>query len=89
MNFFLSNLHAVPSFPLSSSLVGSGYWRVPFSSDEALQIAGLFHQDCRGYEAGRVQHFPDFKVESIFITVTKNIYIMQNPGKRCGSVPKH
>ena len=23
---------------------GSGYWPVPFSSDEALQIAGLFHQ---------------------------------------------
>ena len=54
---------------------GSGYWPVPFSSDEALQIAGLFHQGqfpyCSGYEARRVQHFPDFNLESIFIT--KNI----------------
>ena len=56
---------------------GSGYWPVPFSSDEALQIAGLFHQDCSGYEARRVQHFPDFNLESIFIT--KNIFIMKNP----------
>ena len=79
--FFKSNLHAVSSFPLSSSLVGSGYWPVPFSSDEALQIAGLFHQGqfpyCSGYEARRVQHFPDFNLESIFIT--KNIFIMKNP----------
>ena len=60
---------------------GSGYWPVPFSSDEALQIAGLFHQGqfpyCSGYEARRVQHFPDFNLESIFIT--KNIFIMKNP----------
>ena len=32
---------------------GYGYWPVPFSSDEALQIAGLFHQGqfryCSGY----------------------------------------
>ena len=77
VNFFKSNLRAVSSFPLFSSLVGSGYWPVPFSSDEALQIAGLLHQDCSGYEARRVQHFPDFNVESIF--VTKNIFIMKNP----------
>ena len=60
---------------------GSGYWPVPFSSDEALQIAGLFHQGqfpyCSGYEARRVQHFPDFNLESIFIT--NNIFIMKNP----------
>ena len=60
---------------------GSGYSRVPFSSDEALQIAGLFHQGqfpyCSGYEARRVQHFPDFNLESIFIT--KNIFILKNP----------
>ena len=59
---------------------GSGYWPVSFSSDEALQIAGLFHQGqfpyCSGYEARRVQHFPDFNLESIFIT--KNIFIMKN-----------
>ena len=60
---------------------GSGYWPVSFSSDEALQIAGLFHQGqfpyCSEYEARRAQHFPDFNLESIFIT--KNIYIMKNP----------
>ena len=60
---------------------GSGYWPVSFSSDEALQIAGLFHQGqfpyCSGYEARRAQHFPDFNLESIFIT--KNIFIMKNP----------
>ena len=60
---------------------GSGYWPVPFSSDEALQIAGLFHQGqfpfCSRYEARRVQHFPDFNLESIFIT--NNIFIMKNP----------
>ena len=60
---------------------GSGYWPVPFSSDEALQIAGLFHQGqfpyCSGYEARRVQHFPGCNFESIFIT--KNIFIMKNP----------
>ena len=60
---------------------GSGYWPVPFSSDEDLQIAGLFHQGqfpyCSGYDARRVQHFPDFNFESIFIT--KNIFIMKNP----------
>ena len=48
---------------------GSGHWPVPFSSDEALQIAGLFHQGqfpyCSGYETTRVQHFPDFNLESI------------------------
>ena len=58
----------------------SGYWPVP-SSDEALQITGLFNQGqfpcCSGYEARRVQHFPDFNLESIFIT--KNIFIMKNP----------
>ena len=70
----------------------SGFWPVPFSSDEALQIAGLFHQGqfpyCSGYEARRVQHFPDFNLESIFIT--KNISIMKIRTiwiKRCGSVP--
>ena len=64
-----------------------GYWPVPFSSDETLQIGGLFHQGqfpyCSGYEATRVQHFPDFNVQSIFIA--KNIFIMKNPtdfGKR-------
>ena len=60
---------------------GPEYWPVPFSSDEALQIAGLFHQGqfpyCSGYEARRVQHFPDFNFESIFIT--KNIFIMKSP----------
>ena len=60
---------------------GSGYWPVPFSSDEALQIAGLFHQGqfpfFSRYEARRVQHFPDFNLESIFIT--KNVFIMKNP----------
>ena len=60
---------------------GSGYWPVPFSSDEALQIAGLFHQGqfpySSGYEAGRVQHFPDFNSESSFIT--KNMFIMKDP----------
>ena len=48
--------------------------------DEPLQIAGLFHQGqflyCSGYEARRVQHFPDFNLESIFIT--KNIFT-KNP----------
>ena len=60
---------------------GSGYWPVPFSSDEALQIAGLFHQGrfpyYSGYEARRVQRFPDFNLKSIFIT--KNTFIMKNP----------
>ena len=72
---------------LKSPSWGSGYWPVPFSSDEALQIGGLFHQGqfpyCSGYEARRVQHFPDFNLERIFIT--KNIFIMKNPtdfGKR-------
>ena len=58
-----------------------------FSSDEALQIGGLFHEGqfpyCSGYEVRRVQHFPDFNLESIFIT--KNIFIMKNAndfGKR-------
>ena len=58
---------------------GSGYWPVPFSSDEALQIAGLFHQGqfpyCSGYEARRVQHFPDFNLESIFISKTRPISV--------------
>ena len=49
-------------------------------ADETLQIGGLFHQGqfpyCSGYEARRVQHFPDFNLESIF--VTKNIFIMKN-----------
>ena len=57
---------------------GSGYWPVPFSSDEALQIAGLFHQGqfpyCSGYEARRVQHFPDFNLESILFL--KKIYLL-------------
>ena len=72
---------------LKSPSWGSGYWPVPLSSDEALQIAGLFHQGqfpyCSGYEARRVQHFPDFNLESI--SITKNILIMKNPtdfGKR-------
>ena len=60
---------------------GSGYWPVQFSSDEALQIAGLFHQGqfpySSGYEAGRVQHFLDFNLESSFIT--KNMFIMKDP----------
>ena len=59
---------------------GSGYWPVSFSSDEALQIAGLFHQGqfpfCSRCEARRVQYFPDFNLERIFIT--KNIFIMKN-----------
>ena len=58
---------------------GCGYWPVPFSSDEALRIAGLFHQGqfpyCSGYEAKRIQHLPDFNVESIF---TINISLMKN-----------
>ena len=59
---------------------GSGYWPVPFSLDEALPIAGLLSGQfpfCSRYEARRVQHFPDFNLESIFIT--KNIFIMKNP----------
>ena len=61
---------------------GFGYWPGgPFSSDEALQIAVLFHEGqfpyYSGYEAKRVQYFPDFNLESIFIT--KNIFIMKNP----------
>ena len=67
---------------------GSGYWPVSFSSDEALQIAGLFHQGqfpyCSGYEARRAQHFPDFNLESIFIS--KNIFIMKNPTDFCKTV---
>ena len=59
----------------------SGYWPVPFSSDEVLQIAGLFHQGqfpyCSGYEVRRVQHLPDFNSEGNFMT--KNIFIMKNP----------
>ena len=59
---------------------GFGYWPVPFSSDEALQIAVLFHQGqfpyCSGYEARRVQYCPDFNLEGIFIT--NNIFIMKN-----------
>ena len=58
---------------------GSGYWPVPFSPDEALQIAGLFHQGqfpyCSGYEARRVQHFPDFNLESIFISKIRPISV--------------
>ena len=60
-----------------------GFWILASSipSDETLQIAGLFHQGqfpyCGGYEARRVQHFPDFNLESIFIT--KNVFIMKNP----------
>ena len=62
-----------------------GFWilasSILFSSDEALQIAGLFHQGqfpyCSGYEAGRVKHFPDFNSESIFIA--KNMFIMKDP----------
>ena len=83
-----------PKVPLPAW--GSGYWPVPFCSDEALQIAGLFHQGqfpfCSRYEARRVQHFPDFNLESIFIT--KLIYlwwkirpISVNSGNRCGSEP--
>ena len=71
---------------LKSPSWSSEYWTVPFS-DEALQIGGLFHQGhfpyCSGYEARRVQHFPDFNLEGIFIT--KNILTMKNPtdfGKR-------
>ena len=68
-----------PKVPLPAW--GSGYWPVPFCSDEALQIAGLFHQGqfpfCGRYEARRVQYFPDFNLERIFIT--KNIFIMKNP----------
>ena len=30
-----------------------------------------------GYEARRVQHFPDFNLESFFII--KNIFVMKNP----------
>ena len=33
--------------------------------------------NCSGYEATRVQHFPDFNLESIFIT--KYIFIIKNP----------
>ena len=62
---------------------GSGYWPVSFSSEEALQITGLFHQGqfpyCSGYEARRAQHFPDFNLESIFI-------IMKNPTDFCKTV---
>ena len=61
-------------------------------ADEALQIGGLFIKVSfhigSGYEAMRVQHFPDFNLESIF--VTKNIFIMKNRkkgGNRCRSVP--
>ena len=47
--------------------------------DEPLQIAGLFHQGqfpyCSGYEARRVQHFPDFNLESIFITKIRPISV--------------
>ena len=47
--------------------------------DEPLQIAGLFHQGqflyCSGYEARRVQHFPDFNLESIFISKTRPISV--------------
>ena len=61
------NSHKVP-FPW-----GSGYWPVPFSSDKALKIAGLFHQGqfpyCSRYEARRVQNFPEVNLESIFITI--------------------
>ena len=43
-------------------------------------LGGLFHQGqfpyCSGYEARRVQHFPDFNLESFFII--KNIFIMKN-----------
>ena len=66
---------------LKSPSWSSEYWPVPFSSDEALQIGGLFYQGhfpyCSGYEARRVQHFPDFNLKSIFIT--KNILTMKNP----------
>ena len=54
-----------------------------FSSDEALQIGGLFHQGqfpyCSGYEARRDQHFPDFNLESIFITKKKPVWIRACP----------
>ena len=62
-----------------------GFWTLASSIllmqiSEALQIGGLFHQGqfpyCSGYEAKRVQHFPDFNLENNF--VTKNIFIMKN-----------
>ena len=45
-------------------------------SDEELQIGGLFYQGQFSYSSGygerRVQHFPDFNLESFFIS--KNIF---------------
>ena len=61
-------------------------------ANQALQIGGLSHQGqfpyCSGYEARRVQHFPDFNLENNF--VTKNIFKMKNRkngGNRCKSAP--
>ena len=52
--FFL-DLNSLKSPLLGFCVIQTGYWPVPFSPDEALQIGGLFHQGqflyCSGYEA--------------------------------------
>ena len=62
---------------------GSGYWPVPFSSDEALQIAGLFHQvsfhfvvDMRQGESNIFQ-ISTWKA-FLLLKIYKNIFIMKN-----------
>ena len=49
--------------------IHTGNWPVPFSSDEALQIGGLFHQGqfpcCSGYGTSP-DYIPDFNLESFF-----------------------
>ena len=55
--FFL-DLNSLKSPLMGVCVIQTGYWPVPFSADEALQIGGLFHQGqflyCSGYEARRV-----------------------------------
>ena len=51
--------------------IHTGYWPVPFSSDEALQIGGLFHQGqfpcCSGYGTKRVQTIFQISIWKVFL----------------------
>ena len=75
---------------------GSGYWPVSFSSDEALQIAGLFHQGQFAYCSGLRQGEPNiFQISTWKAFLLLKIYLLWKIRpislKRwktvCGSVP--
>ena len=75
---------------------GSGYWPVSFSSDEALQIAGLFHQGQFAYCSGLRQSEPNiFQISTWKAFLLLKIYLLWKIRpislKRwktvCGSVP--